>query len=768
MATSTFFYNGTRVDDFDGTKGVILTTIEHDSSPMVDNMTSAVPRASGHVLTDHQTRDKIIRLTGTVIGTDKQDFENRMDALKNLFHPQEGEFKITNYADTEYTLATFENGESWSGNTGWDHTNYKIGTRGMTESISNSGATFANLDYTYELYDFDSADKIRLWVYIPDSSNVTNIETRLYNSANYIFYQWTSLSDGWNELEAAITDFTDSGGGLDIFSTQVDSIHVGGTGASGTPEVVTFDDFRIVAEDDDRLYKVSSSSELDLRRDFYNLDWTHFTLDLLCTDGYGEAGKQIFIRTDDVTDTQILLPLNLEGSGIQSVRVGFDGGTIQPSKVVFTDHFTDDFSSYSNLAEIQNVYNDTGTWAKGSELGQEHTVENTTAATSEPLAIRNLSIKNGEIIGLFYTGTGVNGLFMRSDSETSVSNAITARVSGSLVTGAGFSRSASSSNNTWYWLRLSVKDKVVRVYGRALNEDDWSLYITAPADEFNAGSCGIYAGSDSCKCAYIEVIDYDKQQSGSLEFATTESTADSIALNSTALSAETEKDFVQSKGSYPVYKGGINYASIDMPTGFLGAEEFYDMPNDLDDLETFGGATEVFSALIFDSGNNDYIRRRGTFIYVAKAKSISDRKDVVVRLETISAGDPSGTAVTDDDSNDAEVTIPQDDIKDIIAVGDTTSSTAYIPIEVVWGADIPISTSTSYAIVKKVSAAGSASYYEPTTTSSSDTLERKTKVGAGGSWAANDYGYAVLDGNIPNGATGTPWKATVKYKARYL
>jgi hypothetical protein len=140
-------------------------------------------------------------------------------------------------------------------------------------------------------------------------------------------------------------------------------------------------------------------------------------------------------------------------------------------------------------------------------------------------------------------------------------------------------------------------------------------------------------------------------------------------------------------------------------------------------------------------------------------------------LETTSAGLPTGTAVNDVNGNAAQVTISKYDNTSYVVTSPAAYNASLIPIEVVWAADIPVSASTTYALVFSTSTGTlPQSWYIPVDTTSSTGLLSLCTAPAGGAWAstASKYGFAILEGNDPVGAGVSPSSVVVSHRATFL
>lgn len=358
MANSSYYYNGQQLDTYASGVGVIVGQIEHDSSPEVELSTSPVARGDGNVFHQQRTRAKQILLSGTIVGSDKQDFEQRLDTFKALFQNPQGELKITNYGTVDYRIATFEEGEPWTrgyinsasvdDSAIFDYTNYRIGRRGLiVEASSGSGAKSANMPLTeLDLSAFSATDNVKLWAYVPNASLLSSIRLRFENTtgATAKSHTWSSsLTNGWNELEVALSTFTDVGSPTWYGLTN---IQLTVTAAGASVATITFDDLRIVTDTDSRLYTVSLDGPISLPREHFNSDWCNFSISLTCPDGMGKSTAPLYSVTTPTTTPQQHVPLYLAGSGQQHIAMRNAAYPLIPSEVRVYDHYADEFGSY--------------------------------------------------------------------------------------------------------------------------------------------------------------------------------------------------------------------------------------------------------------------------------------------------------------------------------------------------------------------------------------------------------------------------------------
>lgn len=378
MATSHFYYNGQQLDTYDGTKGIIISAFTHEPSSDVEYSASPLSRGNGQVFHQARPRSKSIRVAGTVVGTDKQDFEQRLDTLKALLAATQGQLTVTNYGTLEYRVACFEEGEAWSRSyinaasvddaPLWDFTNYKIGTRGLTiEASSGSGAKSASWAATHDLSAFADTDSVKLWVDIPDATKLTSIRLRFETTAGSAYYSntWSSgFSNGSNELSAIRSAFSSTGSPS---WASIANIQLTVTGSNATAATITFDDLRFVTTAESRTYNASISSPLDIPREHFHVDWCDFSVTFTVADGTAESSHGGWVTTPDNITAQQHLPLYLSGSGEQPLTLSADIGTSRPEAITLYDHYADEFSSYvnryvTNIATFESIE----TWTGGA------------------------------------------------------------------------------------------------------------------------------------------------------------------------------------------------------------------------------------------------------------------------------------------------------------------------------------------------------------------------------------------------------------------
>lgn len=371
-----YYYNGTKLNDWDGTKGVIVSTFQHDSAPETANGTVDVGGGPGRVLRSSWQRAKTISVTGSVHGTDQADFEQRLDSLKALLAVPHGQLTVTNYGTTDYRVACFEEGEAWartyvndaSTDDGalWDFTNYKIGRRGLRVEAVTGAPKYGLLTRTFDLSGFADTDTIKLWAYIADTTKLTSIALAFVTSGgNEYSKTWTSgFANGWNELTVLRSGLTTTGSPswLNITSVQLTV-----TGSAATPAVVTFDDLRITSQTDSRTYEATVDGPVEIPRDHYHSTWVPFSVTFTVPDGRGRSDQYAAVHTPGITTDQQHVPLYLAGSGPQPVALTSTVGSTTPSEVQVYDHYADEFGSYVGRYQTQVATMEaTESWTGGS------------------------------------------------------------------------------------------------------------------------------------------------------------------------------------------------------------------------------------------------------------------------------------------------------------------------------------------------------------------------------------------------------------------
>lgn len=368
-----YFYNGTQLDTFDGTKGTIVSHVLHDSSPDALASEVEVVRGHGKSLRDFRYSGKQITLDGTILGESQADFEQRLDALKNLFAAPNGRLTITNYGTLDYRIATFEHGEAWTRQvitTGiggmWNYSQYKIGTRSLTvQASSGSGAKTASLTAFKDLGDFASSDTIKLWAYIDDATKLTSIRLRFETTAGVAYYSKTwssSFTTGWNELTALRSDFALTGGAA---WNTIANIELQVTGSNATAVNVSFDDLRISTTSDTRNYDVTQTGALRLERQQHHAYWVDFSITLTCSSGLAVATNAIASGQSSTADIQHE-PFYFPGSGPQSLTYRAGVGSAEAEQAIFYDHWADHFGGYGASHTSVATFEATETWTGAS------------------------------------------------------------------------------------------------------------------------------------------------------------------------------------------------------------------------------------------------------------------------------------------------------------------------------------------------------------------------------------------------------------------
>lgn len=934
-----YFYNGTQLDTFDGTKGTIVSHVLHDSSPDASVAEVDVVRGNGRSLRDFRYSGKQITLDGTIIGESQADFEQRLDALKNLFASPNGRLQITNYGTLDYRIATFEHGEGWtrqvmSSGAGpmWNYTQYKIGTRALTvQASSGSGAKTASLAAFKDIGDFAATDTIKLWAYIDDATKLTSIRLRFETTAGVAYYSKTwssSFTTGWNELTALRSDFALTGGAA---WNTIANIELQVTGNNATAVSVSFDDLRVSTTTDSRNYDVTQTGALRLERQQHHAYWVDFSLTLTCSSGLAVATNAIASSQSGTTDIQHE-PYYFPGSGPQYLTYNAGLGSAEAEQAVFYDHWADHFGGYGASTTAVASFESTETWTGGAAdstnvkvgaRGWKVTATDPTAATAVrtisstdysavpdnwetqlavyvddaakltnvtvryestagaagysyvktglvtgwnvlqvaksafvqygggdwaaivsltlevtptggtvnvtfddwrwvdpqnctggvytanadawtiaaheayPHALINLSptndttfvltnttVRDGELIALVNAAdaatVGLCGRLSSTDALLLANYSAGSRfVSGDYTAGAttsfrllggqndgGLARLNASqytyavdldSRANWRWMRLVCKGDTATLYTREVDEDAWTLRLTAPIRESSAGYWGLHA-TGLMRVAFVELIDYANQQDHALALKGgpfgTDVNEGRFLLESRALQLREGPHPGFTSGTFPTFHGGFNRASFLVPAGVVGTSRFYHIGNDQTtvDWTAFGESTSLKAAIKVNSGNQTYIRQRGTFLYLGKLSSTPPVNDLTVRLETDSAGSPSGTLV----HASATVSLSNEDIQTYVIGANDLFNASVVPYEIVWPIDIPVTASTDYWLVLTCGGAEAGNYW---------VLPNKGTAGpnwlavdVSGSWRVFDgsymgdlrTGYALLAGNTPS------------------
>jgi hypothetical protein len=780
-----YYYNGTQIDTFDGSKGVLVHMLRHDSSADVSLTETDIARANGKSRRNLQTRGKTITLEGTIKSdTTQGDFEQRIDTLKALFL-RPGKLKVTNYGTTEYRVATFEEGEAWTGaNVSYDFSFFKTGSRGMMltagASATVTGSWACTQDLSTVCTTVTNINSFTIWAYVPAVANLSQIKVRFTTTAGVDYFEstWTSFTSGWNALLASSpvgAALTTTGSPSWASITSI-SITVTATGA-GTANI-TFDDARFVITDDSRTYDVAPSGPLSIPRDHYNVIWVPFSITFSCSDGI--ASSDLFPRlvTATTTKPQQWVSRYLSGSGKQGIQMRVATGSATPARLIVADHHLDTFGSYANIAAAQNVYNTSGTWTLGSYLAYPTCLREITATGTPTAAVRGQSVQNGELVALLYVPASPTeiGLFGRVASESSpfTSSYITgAEAGGNFVIHDSVSLNNSSYGgilqSQWVWLKLVCKGTSVELWHRSVTSDTWTRGV------HGSGAWGIYGSLTAIRCAYLELIDYDSDQKNTLTFNVTGYHGAGVSLDTKALTTAAVQAEPIASGSFPYLVPGSNRLAVAMPSSTLGASSFYGLPAMTgllqDHFQTTAGSASILKlAMPFSSGANTYIRQRGTFVYLYRIdEDLSHFGDVTVSLQTTAAGVPTGTIVNDVNGNPASVTLSKYSLNGLSA-STFLFNASVTPTEVVWGADVAVSAATTYALVFQAGApaATSGAWYTPASSSSTGGLALYYKLDAGAWTADTYYGYALLEGDSIFGTTTTPASVDMSYTPTFL
>lgn len=782
----TYSYNGTQINTFDGTSGVIVSRIQHDSSPQVDYAASPIARGDGTAFHQQRFRGKPISIDGAIVGTSMPDLEQRVDAFKRIFQVPQGQLVVTDYGTHEHRIATFEEGEAWTGGA-VDATNYRHGTRGRKLTASTgTGVQVANWLPTLDLSGFTPFDTAKVWAHISDASLLTSVVMRLETSlANDYTHTFTSFTTGWNDLSVQIGSMAVTGAPS---LASIGSLDLVVTGSSASPVEVTFDDFHLVTTTDDRAYDVTISAPLDLPREHFHNTWCRFRLSLTSADGVGSS----LITARRTLPTSILshqfVPLHLDGSGPQPVQVHINRGTMNPARICVSDHFTDTFGSYADMTAAGAVYTTgAGTWAIGSSGAYLKALKQTDAGAANTSAVvTNTTVRDGEIIAyLKKPSSGSVGIVARAISPSApagsahirlelAANAVTVRDDDRF-----YRTVAVTDLDTWVWVRLRFVGAQLHAYYKRTADDDWTHFASGSTPRTATGAVGVWSDLAALSCAHLEVIDAMTDRSSILTAEVHPNSTTKLVIDSGSITASGD-DVRRTRGSFPRFTSGVATAAVYMPSSFIGAYSFYDTES-IDDYQAVGGGTGgadgIRAALTFSSGANTHIRQRGTLIYVARIPGLlSDGTlstgDFIVSLRTTSGGNPTSTYLDDVDGDDAIVTIPKEDIRSYIT---GTAAEGYngslIPIEIPWAADIPVAASTTYALVFEASTGSTLfqTWRIPYGSGSGGKLTLKTSAAGSGTWnTSSDYGYAVFEGDNPCADTGTPWSILTSTRSSYL
>jgi len=170
--------------------------------------------------------------------TTPEEFDRHKDWEKTLFCVWDNDFvrrlrisAIADMTNTDLTISELDSltsgGGTWAGygdaeNLRVDSDNYVKGNASINWDISNAGGTTAGI-YNDDLDEFDLSDYIYsgsvfIWVYITDSTNITNFILRIGSSASAYYTktittnnEGVSFYDGWNLLRFDLYTATTSG-----------------------------------------------------------------------------------------------------------------------------------------------------------------------------------------------------------------------------------------------------------------------------------------------------------------------------------------------------------------------------------------------------------------------------------------------------------------------------------------------------------------------------------------------------------------------------
>lgn len=357
-----YFYNGTQIDDFASGLGTIVSQIAHDSSPDTVLTEVDLPKADGKVVRDLHTGSKTITLSGAVKGSSLGDMESRLDALKRLLG-NPGQLKITEYAETEITLCTFEEGENWTRENIddpatddapiWDYSYYLTGTRALQLQASTaSGPRSANLagSFNIPLFWTDPATaSIKLKVFIPTGSaaHVNSLRLRFEKTSGVNYYSATITGpfvDGWQVLSVPMNGgFTQTGS----IGSTFDNIQLTLTSSGAN---VRIDRIWLADTGDSRTYDVTPSSSLSIPREHFHTTWAPFSVTFSCSDGFGRSDLDVRLAPSALAGQSrrsAFLPQLLGGTGPQHGSVSAYVATPRTNAgVEIYDHFVDRFDSY--------------------------------------------------------------------------------------------------------------------------------------------------------------------------------------------------------------------------------------------------------------------------------------------------------------------------------------------------------------------------------------------------------------------------------------
>lgn len=766
-----YFYNGQQIDTFDGVSGTIVSTIPHDSSPDVMLSEQDNAGANGASLVDFRFRKKPLTLTGAIKGTSQADFEQKVDAFKHLFSQPKGELKITNYGTLEYRLATFEEGEVWSGSPTFDFTNYKLGKRSMALEGTSLAEGTSSWGVACDLSSFTADDDVRLWAHVADASKVAAITVRFETTAGTDYYvaTWASgIVTGDNELSIARSNLTAIG--APSWAT-ITNIRVGVTGTGLDAATVSFDDLRLVTESESRIYDVTLSAPIALPRSYSNVIWCKFSVQLSCTEGVARSDKRVLMTFPDTTKTLLRIPRHLSGSGPQFLSLALESFGTHPLSIY--DHFADDFSTYADATEAGNVYALDGTWSITDREGYRTCLQETAGVGVVSASIRNTPLRDGEIIALVATG-GRAGIFARA-TEGDPASGITAVHTGLTASLTDPFYGPLDKRNTedptfgafnWVWIRLRCEGNVVEFSYRGLNYDTWTRIFRRTTTTNDAGAWGIFGDTGDITCAFVELRDLSAGKTNALTVTPANGNNYRVSVDTKKLVVNGDGGDMPVSGSFPTMAAGANDLSILFPHSTIGAQSFYELSRLMDSEQVIGGALAIKQALIFDSDENTHIRRRGSFTYLLRSNGAAYRGDVKVSIQALTAGYPNGTILDDVNSDPAFVIISEEDIKSYFSTLNPAYNASMVPMELVWNADIPVTPNTDYGLVFESTDPGATiAHYIPTNTSALGALSCKEYDG---SWGATSRGgYAILAGDNPNTATN-PWTASVAYTPTYL
>ena len=520
-----------------------------------------------------------------------------------------------------------------------------------------------------------------------------------------------------------------------------------------------------------RTYDATIQGDVQLPREHFHDSWCRFTVEFLCASGVGRSFDGATTQDLSTLENQVDLPLTaLDGSGTQAVRITLTSPTTDtPASICVTDHFTDRFPW--DIADIADHYITAGVGASfglGASDGHLSALTITTVAADATAAIKDLSARDG-VLTVLMRGTGPFLFARAADPTDPIDTTYVQAYPGALVDASGIIGADTGEipdpSSEWTWWRLTCIDRSLRLEMRDTAIDTWTT-VAEGSTNAQAGAWGVgaYAGLTAI-IAHIEFADIGTGQTSTLSVS-----GDARVIDSGALVTDASRV----AGSFPRFLAGENRASVYLDgASRIGTKDktFYGDMDDASGFQAFQkGAVDLKVGLTFPSETNTYILQRGTFLYLARSFGTAARGDITIRLEATTAGKPNGTVLSDARGNAASVVIPDGTVTGLIGGAAFPYNNSVVPLEIIWGADVPVSASTTYALVLQVSSGGPffASWYTPTFASSSgDRLAMYTKSDAAAWTSASCYGVAMLAGNKLADLV-TPWEVSVAHVPQYL